>query len=223
MPRCLGAVGFGAGEQEEPVRGVRGGGPDLLPVDHVVVAVAARAGGERGEVRAGPRLGEALRPRHLAGEDARQVLAALLLGAVEDQRRPQHVGAGAADRRGAGARQLLLEDELLHRAEPAAAVLLRPVRRDPVVLGERVRPGDGGLAARGILGLAIELPRPLEAMRGDAAAAVARREALGDQAADLLAKVLLLLVVAPVHCSLPPCSRPGRPVQSRAVRSRPMR
>src|SRR5882757_12033 len=51
--------------------GVRG--PDLGAVDDVVVAVAHGAGFQRGEVGAGARLGIALAPVILAGENFRQI------------------------------------------------------------------------------------------------------------------------------------------------------
>ena len=59
-----------AGEHEHPVGEVGAGGPDLLAVDDVVVAVADGAGLEAGEVAAGAGLAEALAPRDLAAEDA---------------------------------------------------------------------------------------------------------------------------------------------------------
>ena len=100
MPRCLGASRVGAYEGEDGVGGVGGGGPDLLAVEDEVVAVADGAGLEGGEVGAGAGLGVALGPGGFAGEDGRQVLAALLLAAVEDERWAQH--ARARSRRRAG-------------------------------------------------------------------------------------------------------------------------
>ncbi|GCC45919.1 hypothetical protein chiPu_0030186, partial [Chiloscyllium punctatum] len=81
---------IGAHQAEDPVGIVGVGGPDLLAVDDVVVTVADRAGLQRGEVRAGVRLGIALAPADQARGDLRQMLLLLLLGAVFQQRRPEH-------------------------------------------------------------------------------------------------------------------------------------
>src|SRR6202035_2871474 len=62
----------GAAGQPDVVGGVRAGGEDLLPVDHVVVAVADGPGAQRGEVGARLGLGVADREVHLPGQDARQ-------------------------------------------------------------------------------------------------------------------------------------------------------
>ena len=70
MPARFGAVGVGAREQQAPV-GVRGAArPELLPVHHVAVAVAAGGRPQAGQVGAGLGLGEALAP-DLAVEDRR--------------------------------------------------------------------------------------------------------------------------------------------------------
>ena len=57
MPLCFGHVPVGAGDQHAVVGGGRAGGPDLLAVDDVVVAVALGAGADAGEVGAGAGLG----------------------------------------------------------------------------------------------------------------------------------------------------------------------
>ena len=72
MPLCLGRGGIGAHEQEAPVGHVAHAGPHLLAVDHEVIAVEHRARLEIGQVGARVRLGEALAPELLGGEDARQ-------------------------------------------------------------------------------------------------------------------------------------------------------
>ena len=74
MPWCFGASGS-VRASRTPVGVVRAGGPDLLAVDDVVVAIAHGARLQAGEVAAGARLAVALAPDDLAARDARQVLA----------------------------------------------------------------------------------------------------------------------------------------------------
>ena len=62
-------VRVGAGEQEDVVGVLRLGRPDLLAVDHPLVAVEHGLGLQRREVGAGVRLAEALAPRDLALQD----------------------------------------------------------------------------------------------------------------------------------------------------------
>ena len=82
----------------------------------------------------------------------------LLVGAVDDQGGAEHVDAGAADGGRAGLGDLLVEDELLHRGESAAAVLGWPMRSDPVTLGEGGVPVDGGCEGGWVVGLAVVFP-----------------------------------------------------------------
>ena len=83
------------------------------------------------EVGPGVGLGVALAPAVLAGQDARQVVPLLLLGAPHEQRVAEHLDAehvvGPAGRH-AGLGELLGDDHLLERRQPAAAVLDRPAR-----------------------------------------------------------------------------------------------
>jgi hypothetical protein len=82
----LGGARVGAGQQEDVV-GVLGlRGPDLLAVDHPLVAVELGLRLERGEVGAGVGLAEALAPRHLAREDlGQELLLDLLAAPLEDR------------------------------------------------------------------------------------------------------------------------------------------
>ena len=93
-------------------------------------STAAQA--EVAEVGAGVGLGVALAPGVLAGEDARQVVLLLLVGAPLQQRVAEHLDAehvvGAAGRH-AGLGELLGDDHLLERRQPGAAVLVGPARR----------------------------------------------------------------------------------------------
>ena len=77
----LGHVGVGAGQHEDPVGEVAGRGPDLLAVDHPLVAVELGPAAEVAEVGAGVGLAVALAPEVLAREDARQEVRLLLVGA----------------------------------------------------------------------------------------------------------------------------------------------
>ena len=127
-----------AGEQQPPLRVVRSAGPHLRPRDTPLVAVALGARGERGEIRAGVRLGEQLAPDVVAGADGRQPARALLGRCVRDQRRPRdgeadqvrvqvgHVEAG----------QLLGDGPRLRRTRAEPAVLRRPGGHGPAPVGE---------------------------------------------------------------------------------------
>ena len=102
----LGGVGVGAGDEHAPLRELGEGRPDLLPGDDPFVAVLDRAGLQRGEVGARLRLGEALAPDLLGGEDRLQVALLLLVGAVGDDdraahRQAEHVGRARRFRRAA--------------------------------------------------------------------------------------------------------------------------
>ena len=143
-------VGSGAGQQDAVlgVLGVRR--PDLGAVDHVPVAIAGRRCGEAGEVRSGARFGEELAPQHLAGERGREVPAALLVGAGpedgaarEDQALQVEVG------RDLGAGALLGPDGGVAGAEPAPAVLDRPVQPGEAAGGHVALPGAGPLVESG--------------------------------------------------------------------------
>ena len=101
MPSCrFAAFGIGAHQHEAPVGMMRGRGPDLLAVHHVMVAVALRRGLQRGEVGSGARLGKALAPPIVEVGGARQEALLLLLGAELDQHRADH---GDVERRTAPA------------------------------------------------------------------------------------------------------------------------
>src|SRR5581483_1376594 len=138
----LRGIRVGAREEDHVLRDVRAGGPDLLAVDDVVVAVLRRARLQRGEVGARAWLAEALAPDRVALDDRRQVFPLLLLRAVEDDRRagPARADAVVAAARRARLRHLLVEDELLHDGHARTAVLLRPRRGDPAAGGELLRP-----------------------------------------------------------------------------------
>ena len=138
----LGDVGVGAGEDEAPVGEVGVAGPDLVPGDDVVVAVADRPGAERGEVGAGVGLAEALAPAVPAVDDAGQEAAAdVLVAMVEDA---EHEVAEARAGRGAGGGELVVDDHVVDAGQPLAADLGRPRQAEEPAVVEGLVPG--GLA-----------------------------------------------------------------------------
>src|SRR5262249_42671642 len=109
-------------EQSEHVVGLlRIAGPDLLAVDHPVVAVEPRAGLERSEIAARAGLAVALTPLHLARERRGHEAALLLFAAELERRGHEQAGAlvGAIARR-AAARVLPLDDPVDQRIAVAA-------------------------------------------------------------------------------------------------------
>ena len=80
MPGVLGDVGVGAGDGDAPGGEVRARRPDLLPVDHPLVAVADRPRREPGEVGAGARLGEELAAELVGAQERPHEAVLLLLG-----------------------------------------------------------------------------------------------------------------------------------------------
>ena len=84
----LGHVGVGAGDQDAELGDLGHRGPDLLAVDHPLVAVAHRPGGQVGQVAAGVGLAEQLAPDLLGGQQREQVAVLLRLGAGVHQGGP---------------------------------------------------------------------------------------------------------------------------------------
>ncbi len=112
--------------------------PHLLTSDNVVIALSRRGGLDLGRVRARRRLrnGKGLQPQ-LAGCDAREIVALLLIGAVPKKRAHDvHLRVTGP---GIRARPIdLFQDHgRLSHTEPAAAILGRDQRREPTGLGER--------------------------------------------------------------------------------------
>ena len=94
-----------------------------------------------GEVGAGGRLGEELAPDLVGGQHRAEVALLLVLGAVRDQRRAEHAHADDVEDPGhAGAADLLVDDDLLERAEARAAVLGGPRHGGEPALGELALP-----------------------------------------------------------------------------------
>ena len=180
MPPCFGALGIGAHEAEHPVGELRVRRPHLLAVDDELVADELGARLERRQVGAGARLGVALAPDLVGGEDLRQIAPALLLGAVRDQRRADHLHAHHADQpRRARPHHLLVDDRLAHDVGALAAVLAsaspwrrsRP-RRPCAATPSRRRCGAGrpnsiGRSSRCLLGDVLPEPGAHLALEGE--------------------------------------------------------
>ena len=155
--------------------------PDLLAVQHEVVALVVDPRAYRGEVGACAGLREALAPDLLRRQDLREVALLLLLRAVGHDRRPGHPEADHAH----VARRLrtgeLLEHDRLMAVRSALA---------PVLLG----PGQPGVAR------VVELPRPL--------ARVARGQIRLEPGANAFAERSLVGCVAEVDGAIRPSLRP---------------
>ena len=119
----LGRVGFGAREQEAPVGVGRSAGPQLGPVDDVVIAVEHGPGLERGQVRTAAGLAETLAPLEVPAHGGHDELFALLgsAGHHHDPLEMRHAQAGSTDRGGFG-----VEDRIVDGGNAAAAPLFRP-------------------------------------------------------------------------------------------------
>ena len=145
----LGRGRVGAGQHEDVGGEMTGRRPDLLAVDHPLVAVEHGPTAEVAEVAAGGRLAVALAPQVLARQHAGQVVTLLLVGAPAQHRVAEHRDAEAVVRaaRGcAGAGELLGHHHALERGEPGTADLLRPAERQVAVLVQHLAPlgGEGG-------------------------------------------------------------------------------
>src|SRR5262249_51927958 len=111
-----------------PVRAAR---PYLLAIEHVPVAVEHGARLEVGEVAPRIGLGEALAPKLLGVEDLAEVPRSLRGGAVLHEGGAEHGDAPAVHGlRRLRPRHLLVEDDLFHDGDAAAAVLRGPVEAD---------------------------------------------------------------------------------------------
>ncbi len=119
----LGRIFVGPHREPDVIGVVPTRGEDLLPVDHIVVAVEDRGRGERRQVGAGLGFGVADGEVHVAGEDRGQELPLLLLGAVHLEGRADRLQRDRGQR-DIGADGLVGEDLLFDLTEP-------PCRRTP--------------------------------------------------------------------------------------------
>ena len=138
-------VRVGSGQQQAPVGNIGVAGPDLVAVDDVVLTVAGRFRAQRGQVRTGAGLAEALAPTLCSVDHPGQETALQLRAAVPAQAHHQVTQTGP--RRGAGARQLLVDDHVVHRRQLVPAVLTRPRHPEEAGRIQRLMP--------------LPLPRPV--------------------------------------------------------------
>ena len=194
-------------DEDAPVGDVRERRPDLLAVEDEHVAAPLHPRAHRCEVGAGIRLGEALAPDLLGGQDLRQVRLLLLLGAVRHDRRPGHAESDHADvRRRARQRRLLEVDRLEAVRRAGAAVLLRPRQAGVARVVERAAP--------------VAVERVVEPLRAAAPAAPLLREIRVEPGAQLRAEGGFLGSVAEVHVPEPSPPRGfGRDLRSRFRRT----
>ena len=87
----LGDVPVGAGDQHAVLGGLGARCPDLLSVDHPLLAVPDRLGAKTGEVASGARLAEELTPLLLTGEHRAKKTLLLLITAVGDNGWPREL------------------------------------------------------------------------------------------------------------------------------------
>ena len=189
MPRCLGASGSVRTSANIQSARCAFEGPDLLSVDHVVVAVLDRAGLQRGEVGAGTGLGVALAPRRPRVDDVVEELALLTVGAVDEQRRTDVPDRDQVRSGNAVVSQLLVEYRLLGEGEAHAAVLSGPGGSGPALLCQ---------LGPDALGEFPGLVRPLFVV-GDIQTVPVLAELVTDPAANLVAPGFLISVEFKVH------------------------
>ena len=87
-----------AGDEHAPLRDLRQRRPDLLAIDHVVIAFVLGSGLQAREVAARVGLAEALAPDLVACQQGPQVTLLLLFGTVGDHDRPAHAETDDVDR-----------------------------------------------------------------------------------------------------------------------------
>src|SRR5690606_5404193 len=142
---------------------------------------------QAGQIRPRARLGIALAPPHVSGEDLRQVLGLLLRRAEGHDHWGAHLQAHVRGRGGAGERHLHLENIFLGLAPTRAAVFDWPVWRDPALRAEPLQPAD--------LRLLVEIAVLRLGQLGPHAVV----ERLGDEGADLVAEFQILRREVEVH------------------------
>src|SRR6267378_3142006 len=189
---ALARIRVGAHEAEDPVGVVSERGPDLLARDDVVAVLPLGARLERGQVRARARLRISLAPEVRAVVDARQEALLLGLRAELQQHGRAHPEPERHQRRSLRVATLFLEDVLLHGVPVRPAPFLRPVRRDPALLGEDPVPAQQ--IVLGQLLIALHLLAQLVGQVG------------AQPRAHLVAKRQLLDRVVQVHVTAPLCA-----------------
>ena len=177
-------LGLRAAQTEHVVGRLRRRRPDLLPVDHPLVADELGAGLERSQVAARARLAVALTPTDLAADRRADELLLLPGLALLEQRGHEHHGADPGD----VARRAHLHELLADDRGPDLVGLL---------LGAAVLLGNRAVQVAQLRGLAAEAARallPRQLGVGALGRPVAAQERL-----HLGAEVLVLLAVAEIH------------------------
>ena len=129
---------IGTGQQQTPVRDIGVAGPNLVPLDDVVVTFAGGSSRQRCEVGAGAGLAEALAPPLGAVDHPGQEPIAQLFAAVPAQSRDQVAETGP--RRSGRACQFFVEDDVVHGRQVLTPVLTRPGQPEEAALIQRTMP-----------------------------------------------------------------------------------
>src|SRR5690606_14807803 len=127
-------------QTEYPVGVLPEGIPGLGAVHDVVVAVAYGGGLEGGEIGAGIGLGVALAPPYVARENIGQESLFLLIGAIGEDDRRDHLEAKRHCFRCPHPGTLAGKNVLLYRRPASAAVFHRPIGRCPSLFVENLLP-----------------------------------------------------------------------------------
>ena len=146
QPLVLRHVRIGPHDDDAEVRQMRARGPDLLPVDDPVIAVALRPRAQRRQVRPARGFGEQLAPHLLAAQRRPHVAIELFRLRIRHHRRDAHAETD-------------LEQAARHRVVVFLLVVDHLQDRRRLAPAELLRPGDGGEACIGLL----RLPRPCSA------------------------------------------------------------
>ena len=134
-------AGIGAHQAEDPVGLVGIGGPDLLAVDQVVIALVLAARLQARKVRSRARLRIALTPADLTFHDVGNEAELLFVITEFEQRWAKHPKAEREQRRAClDAAHLLLQHAGFRARQATAAIFLGPFRRRPALLGHPVEP-----------------------------------------------------------------------------------
>jgi hypothetical protein len=134
-------VGIGT-HQEHAVVGLVGVcGPDLLTVQHPLIAFARRACAQRGQVGAGVGFGEPETPHLVGAQQSRQIALFLFRSAEDQQRRAEDTDRRAIDEWRCGkAHHFLVHRQMLQQRRVAAAVGTWEVHGDPPPIVQAMLP-----------------------------------------------------------------------------------
>src|SRR5699024_9156176 len=130
----------GSNQAEYPVRPMPDGGPDLLTVHHVMVAIALGSGPKGGQIGSRPGLRIPLTPEVIQIQNTRKESLFLRGGTVLDQYRAHFLDTKWNHRRRFRHRALFQENIPLYDIPARAAILCRPIRSRPPTLIQDTRP-----------------------------------------------------------------------------------